>query len=307
MNRTLTYIITEADIPLTVKGFLKRQGFSSRNLIDLKKLPDSILLNGQNAYMNAKISPGDELTVSICEEESSEKIVPVELPLEIIYEDEDLMVINKPAGMPIHPSMNHYDNSLANALAWYFTMQNKPFIFRCVNRLDKDTSGLTIIAKHMVSAGMLSAMVAAKGTGAALSGSQPSATILREYLAIVRGNVTPSSGTINAPIARKEGSVLERTVDFEKGESAITHYRTVSTKNGYSLLSITLETGRTHQIRVHMKYLGYPLIGDYLYNPDTEVIARQALHSHRLSFVHPITHKPMEFTAPLPPDMQSVL
>lgn len=307
MNRTLTYFITKADTPLTVKGFLKRQGYSSRNLIDLKKLPDSILLNGQNAYMNARINPGDELTVSICEEDSSEKIVPVELPLEIIYEDEDLMVINKPAGMPIHPSMNHYSNSLANALAWYFAKQNKPFIFRCVNRLDKDTSGLTIIAKHMLSAGILSAMVAAKGTDSAISGTQCPPTILREYLAIVRGNVTPASGTINAPISRKEGSVLERTVDFTKGENAVTHYRTVSTKNGYSLLSIILETGRTHQIRVHMKYLGYPLIGDYLYNPDTAVISRQALHSHRLSFVHPITHKPMDFTAPLPPDMQFIL
>ena len=307
MNRTLTYFITKADTPLTVKGFLKRQGFSSRNLIDLKKLPDSIRLNGQNAYMNAKISPGDELTVSICEEESSEKIVPVELPLDIIYEDEDLMVINKPAGMPIHPSMNHYDNSLANALAWYFAKQNKPFIFRCVNRLDKDTSGLTIIAKHMVSAGILSTMVAAKGTDTPPSGTQCPPPILREYLAIVRGKVNPEAGTINAPIARKEGSVLERTVDFVQGENAITHYRTVSNKNGYSLLSITLETGRTHQIRVHMKYLGYPLIGDYLYNPDTELISRQALHSHRLSFVHPITHKPMDFTAPLPPDMQFVL
>lgn len=202
---------------------------------------------------------------------------------------------------------DNYGNSLANALAWYFAKQNKPFIFRCVNRLDKDTSGLTIIAKHMVSAGILSTMVAAKGTDTPPSGTQCPTPILREYLAIVRGKVNPEAGTINAPIARKEGSVLERTVDFVKGENAITHYRTVSTKNGYSLLSITLETGRTHQIRVHMKYLGYPLIGDYLYNPDTELISRQALHSHRLSFVHPITHKPMDFTAPLPPDMQFVL
>ena len=305
MNRTLTYSITETTASITISRFLKQQGFSSRNLIDLKKLPETVLVNGQSAHMNGRLFPGDELTIHIREEDCSEKIVPVELPLDIVYEDEDLMVLNKPAGMPIHPSMNHYDNSLANALAWYFAKQNKPFIFRCVNRLDKDTSGLTIIAKHFVSAGMLSAMVAAKGIHSAdMSAPTP---ILREYLAIVRGNVTPAAGTINAPIARKEGSVLERIIDFDRGETAITHYRVLSEKNGYSLVSLRLETGRTHQIRVHMKHLGYPLIGDYLYNPDTEVIKRQALHSHRLSFVHPITHKPLEFTAALPPDMQNIL
>ena len=209
------------------------------------------------------------------------------------------MVINKPAGMPIHPSMNNYENSLGNALAWYFAGQNKPFVFRCINRLDKDTSGLTVVAKHFVSAGMLSAMVAAKGA--------PSATFTREYLALVRGKMTPLSGTICAPIARKEGSVLEREVNFESGEHAVTHYQTLDNKNGHSLISLQLETGRTHQIRVHMKYLGFPLIGDYLYNPDTEWISRQALHSHRICFFHPITGEKMEFTAPLPQDMQAVL
>ena len=206
------------------------------------------------------------------------------------------MVINKPAGMSIHPSMNNYENSLGNALAYYFAMQNKAFIFRCINRLDKDTSGLTIIAKHMVSAGMLSAMVADKKNGG----------IMREYLAIVKGTPTPSQGTINAPIARKEGSILEREINVA-GEIAITHYTTLKNKNGHSLVSLVLETGRTHQIRVHMKHLGYPLIGDYLYNPDMEHINRQALHSHKLKFIHPITKESMEFTAPLPEDMATIL
>ena len=130
--------------------------------------------------------------------------------------------------------------------------------------------------------------------------------ITREYLAIVRGVVTPASGTITAPLSRKPGSIIERCVDFEHGERAVTHYKTLETKNGHSLVSLQLETGRTHQIRIHMKYLGYPLIGDYLYNPDMALIQRQALHAWKLSFVHPITGEKMQFTAPLPEDMAKV-
>ena len=247
--------------------------------------------------MNHVLQPGDTLTLHIREDHSSEKIPPVNLPLNIVYEDADLMVINKPAGMPIHPSMNNYYNSLANALAYYFEQQNCPFVFRCINRLDRDTSGLTIVAKHYVSAGMLSAMIANKATSG----------ITREYLAITKGSVCPLEGTITAPLGRKEGSIIERTVDFENGESAVTHYKVLDEKNGHSLVSLILETGRTHQIRIHMKYLGYPLIGDYLYNPDMEQIQRQALHAWKLSFVHPITGEKMQFTAPLPEDMAAVL
>ena len=299
MNRTLTYTINETENGFPINKYLKKKGFSSRSLVELKKIPESVLVNGVWRHMNFPLQTGDILTIQIQEEHSSEKIPPVELPLDIVYEDEDLLVINKPAGMPIHPSMNHYENSLANGLAWYFAAQNKPFVFRCVNRLDKDTSGLTVVAKHFLSAGMLSAMVAAK--------DQPTFAFTREYLALVRGNVTPPSGTISAPIARKPGSVIEREINFETGEHAVTHYRTLEYKNGHSLISLQLETGRTHQIRVHMKYLGFPLIGDYLYHPDTEWISRQALHSHRISFLHPITGEKMEFTASLPDDMRAVL
>ena len=130
--------------------------------------------------------------------------------------------------------------------------------------------------------------------------------IRREYLAIVRGSITPPTGTITAPISRKPGSILERQVDFAQGEHAVTHYHVIDEKNGHSLVSLILETGRTHQIRVHMKYLGSPLIGDYLYNPDTEFIDRQALHSYKLTFTHPITHETMQFIAPLPNDMLCV-
>ena len=291
MNRTLTYTITEDTAGLRIEQFLRRMGYSRQNLTDLKKMPQSVLVDGIWLHLNEKLSCGNTLTIHIQETSSSEKIPPVRLPLDIIYEDEDILVVNKPAGMPIHPSQNNYYNSLANALAWYYAQQDKPFIFRCTNRLDRDTSGLTVIAKHMVSSGILSDMVRRHAFS-------------REYRAIVRGHVEPAAGTIDAPLSRLPGSIIERTVDFAHGEHAVTHYRVTDEKNGYSLVSLHLETGRTHQIRIHMKHLGYPLIGDYLYNPDMERISRQALHSYRIQFVHPITGEPMDFTAPLPEDMR---
>lgn len=294
MERIITYEIPPSAEGLRIEQYLRRKGYSRQNLTDLKHMPESILVNGNWQPFRFLLSQGDVLTVHIREMESSLHIPPANLPLDIIYEDEDILVLNKPAGMPIHPSQNHYTNTLANGLAWYFQEQGKPFIFRCTNRLDRDTSGLTVVAKHMVSSSRLSDMTRRR-------------ELHREYLAIVRGTLPESTGIIDAPLGRKPGSIIERTVDFECGEQARTHYRVIAEKNGYSLVSLILETGRTHQIRIHMKYLGFPLIGDYLYNPDMERISRQALHSHRLVFPHPITGKQLEFTAPLPEDMQRVL
>ena len=294
MNRNIDYIINEDSAGLRVEQFLRRKRYSGQNLSEIKRMPKSILVNGVHYYMRQELSKGDHLQVRICETKNSEKIPPTNLPLDIIYEDEDLLVLNKPAGMPIHPSLNNYTNSMANALAYYFQSQGKPFIFRCCNRLDRDTSGLTIVSKHLVSGSILSDMTKYR-------------EVHREYLAIARGSVTPSEGTIQAPLGRKEGTIIERTVDWEHGEDAVTHYKVVKEANGHSLVSLRLETGRTHQIRIHMKYLGYPLIGDYLYNPDMEYMTRQALHSHHMEFTHPITGEHMSFTAPLPEDMARVM
>lgn len=294
MNRNIDYIIDEDSSGLRVEQFLRRKRYSGQNLSEIKRMPKSILVNGVHYYMRQELSKGDHLQVRICETKNSEKIPPTNLPLDIIYEDEDLLVLNKPAGMPIHPSLNNYTNSMANALAYYFQSQGKPFIFRCCNRLDRDTSGLTIVSKHLVNGSILSDMTKYR-------------EVHREYLAIARGSVTPSEGTIQAPLGRKEGTIIERTVDWEHGEDAVTHYKVVKEANGHSLVSLRLETGRTHQIRIHMKYLGYPLIGDYLYNPDMEYMTRQALHSHHMEFTHPITGEHMSFTAPLPEDMARVM
>ena len=283
MNRVLIYEIAAEHTGMKIGDFLRKTGYSRHVIIHLKKTENGILLNGEWAYVGQSLKEGDHLEIHIIEEESSEQIVPSELPLDIVYEDEDLLIINKPADMPIHPSINNYDNTLANALMWYYQQKGETFVYRCINRLDRDTTGLLIVAKNMLSGGILSDMSKKR-------------EIHREYLAIAEGEV-PQEGVIDAPIARKEESVIERCVDFEKGDRAVTHYWRLDYRNGYSLVRLKLETGRTHQIRVHMKYLGHPLTGDYLYNPDYRILDHQALHSWKLVFRHPVTGAQMQFKA----------
>lgn len=293
MDRTIHYAITEQEDGMTIWQLLKCHGYSHHILTHLKNTEMGICVNEVPVYLNHQLKKTEILSIFLKEENSSPNIVPVALPLSIVYEDEDLLVVNKPANMPIHPSMNNHDNTLANAAAYYYERKKLPFVFRCPNRLDRDTSGLTILAKNMLSSSILSDMVKLR-------------TLKREYLAIVKGIPEPS-GTVNAPIARKDGSTIERIVDFENGEPAVTHYTRIKTCSNYSLISLSLETGRTHQIRVHMRHIGHPLPGDFLYNPDYSIIQRQALHSHSLTFKHPVTGKPMHFEAPLPEDMAYAL
>lgn len=201
------------------------------------------------------------------------------MPLSILYEDEDILVINKPADMPVHPSIGNYTNTLANGVAAYLDAKGEHSPFRCINRLDRDTSGALILAKNAFSAAVLSTQMRNR-------------QIRRTYLAVVEG-ITPPNGTISAPISRVDDSVIERHVDFLHGEPAVTHYERLETKNEHSLLEIHLETGRTHQIRVHMGYIGHPLPADYLYHPEYDCFKRQPLHSLQLEFRHPVTDKSM--------------
>ena len=313
MTRTLTYQI-QSDAQ-TVKQFLSAQGFSRQTIIALKKQSESILVNEIRVTVNHVLHYGDTLTITLSEIHSSEKILPISLPLNIVYEDEDVLVLNKPADMPIHPSLNNYENTLANGVAFYYQTQNSPFVFRCINRLDRDTTGLTIIAKNRLSAGILSEQMSRR-------------EISREYIAIVDGIGLPEHGTINAPIGRADGSTIERCVDNRNGEHAVTHYQVekINPSRNLTQIRLRLETGRTHQIRVHMAYIGYPLAGDFLYNPsvttsatgkstdneavtcpDAYTISRQALHAQKLSFTHPITGEHLVFEAPLPKDMERLL
>lgn len=289
MERILDYKIEEKDDGLIVRRYLEDRGYSHAVLVRLKKTDCGILINNSWRCVNDSLHTGDLLRITLREEEENTQILPVSLPLSILYEDKDILVADKPAGMPIHPSMHNYDNTLANAVMYYFKEQKIPYTFRCINRLDRDTTGLTVLAKHSLSSAILSRQMAKR-------------RIHRTYLAIVEG-MTPDSGTINAPIARKDGSAIERIVDPRCGETAVTHYKRIAFHDGLSLIALQLETGRTHQIRVHMKHIGHPLIGDFLYHPDMSRIQRQALHSYRLDFIHPITGQPCEFYAPLPADM----
>lgn len=302
MKRILTYPITESDSDQRIYDFLCHHGYSRHIRTWLKQHPGSVRLNGEEALFYFPLKNGDLLEISLEEEHPSENIVPVDLPIHIIYEDEDLMVIDKSADMPVHPSIGNYENTLANAAAWYFHRQDIPFVFRCINRLDRDTTGLLILAKHMLS-------------GAILSDQMKKRAIHRTYLAITEGKTDPA-GTIDSPIGRTDQSLILRQVDHENGDSACTHYlqkcwhpktfypETLPVpQDGLSLVQLQLETGRTHQIRVHMTSIGHPLIGDTLYNPETALMNRQALHSYRLAFTHPVTGVSLEFTSPLPEDM----
>ena len=302
MKRILTYPITESDSDQRIYDFLCHHGYSRHIRTWLKQHPGSVRLNGEEALFYFPLKNGDLLEISLEEEHPSENIVPVDLPIHIIYEDEDLMVIDKTADMPVHPSIGNYENTLANAAAWYFHRQDIPFVFRCINRLDRDTTGLLILAKHMLS-------------GAILSDQMKKRAIHRTYLAITEGKTDPA-GTIDSPIGRTDQSLILRQVDHENGDSACTHYlqkcwhpktfypETLPVpQDGLSLVQLQLETGRTHQIRVHMTSIGHPLIGDTLYNPETALMNRQALHSYRLALTHPVTGVSLEFTSPLPEDM----
>lgn len=289
MEHTFTYLASQGDEDKTIETFLKERGYSKKLISKLRRTPCGLTIAAQPVYTTHRLKEGEILHVRIVEDSPSEQIAATPMDIPILYEDADLLIINKPADMPVHPSLGNYTNTLANGLAYYFSQKGEDFTFRTINRLDRDTTGLLIVAKHLLSACILYRMAAER-------------QLHRTYLAAVTGRLE-GRGTIHAPIARKPDSILSRCVDFEKGEAAVTHYQALEYKNGYTLAQVVLETGRTHQIRVHMQYIGHPIPGDFLYNPDYAGIHRQALHSFGLEFSHPITGRPMTFLAPLPKDM----
>mgnify|MGYP001851622113 FL=1 len=289
MDRTVTYQISEQEEGLTVLEYLRRNGFSRHILSAMKTDKDAILLNGLHAGGRTLLREGDLLRIHVPETESGENIVPVPIRLSILYEDQDMLVVNKPADMPVHPSYGNYENTLANGVSAYFQANGINCPFRCINRLDRDTSGALILAKNALSASILSAQMKNR-------------LIRRTYLAVVKG-IAPEKGTVSAPISRVSSSVIKRQVDFAEGDPAVTHFERLAVSHDHSLLEIHLETGRTHQIRVHMGYLGYPLPADYLYYPDYSRFSRQPLHSFQLIFSRPVTGGSLCITAPVPADI----
>ena len=297
MTRNILYKIEEQHDGQTIGMFLKEKGYSRAILIELKKTQIGIRKNGVWAGVNEILNAGDLLDICLIQEKVSENIVPTKCKLDILYEDEDILAINKPYDTPIHPSINHYDHTLANGVVYYYKEQGKDCVFRCINRLDRDTTGVTIIAKNMISASILSKRMKDR----ALS---------RTYVALVEG-VVEEAGYIDLPIGRVEDSIIKRQVDELNGKEARTYYRRLEVieveGKKASLIALRLETGRTHQIRVHMSHIGHPLLGDFLYNEENHMLTRQALHAAEITFAHPVTGEYMCLVAPLPKDMANLI
>ena len=281
MDRVLEYEIPSEYDGANITTVLKQHFKISTNLIkDLKKYKEGIQVNGEHKRVVDLVAKGDILKITI-RDTVSENIVPTDIPLDIVYEDEDVLVINKPSNMPTHPSMGNYENSLANGVMYYYKSKGEERVFRAVNRLDKDTSGLMAVAKN--------------------SYHRLSLFTDHENLRLC------GAGTVDAPIRRADGSVINRIVAPD-GQRAVTHYRVVKRYGEYTLLEMELETGRTHQIRVHMAYIGHPLVGDWLYGMEDHNIAkRQMLHSCYLCFTHPITGQIMEFKDEMAEDMRAFI
>lgn len=266
---------------------------STRTVKVLKYREGGLKVNGEQVTVRRVLHAGDtvELAVEDREEERAESVVPRKLPIKILYRDAHVTVCNKPPKMPTHPSHGHLDDTLANALAYLAEVKGIPFVFRPVNRLDGDTSGIVLTANDRISAGRLFE-------------SMKSGEIKKTYVAIVCGVPSPPKGIVDAPIARADFGILMRTVSAE-GREARTEYNTVasSADGKYSMVVLRPLTGRTHQIRVHMSYIGCPLVGDFLYGERSELIDRHALHAARMSFAHPDDGRSITVSAPLPDDM----
>jgi len=276
-----------------IKDVAKSYFHMSDKLIVKLKNKKKIYLNQKIAKINEKILLNDLIEFDLNYEEESENIIPTKMNLNIIFEDDALLIINKNSNTPVHPSANHYEDSLSNGVKYYFNSINLNKKIRPVNRLDKDTSGLVIFAKNeYIQESFINQM--------------KNDSFKKEYIAVLDGTLPQKSGIINAPIARKEGSIIEREVNFEKGQNAITYYNVIKEYKNLSLVKFQLKTGKTHQIRVHSKYLGCPILGDTLYNKKSDLISRQALHAKKIQFIHPISKEKMSFETDIPKDIQHI-
>jgi len=272
----------------------KRLGLSGTVVRRVKWLPEGILVDGVRVNTRYCPSEGQILSVQLSDPERRSGIVPTPGPIDIVFEDEDVIVLNKAPGLSVHPGPGHFDDTLGNFLLHYYDQSGQDCDFHPVHRLDRGTSGLMVAAKH-------------PHAQEVLKNQLHTDNFRRGYLAVCEGVPIPAQGTIEAPLGSKPGSLVEQTVRSD-GKSARTHYRVLETKNGRTLLRLDLDTGRTHQIRVHMAYIGHPLTGDFLYGTeDRALIPRPALHSAYLSFQHPISGKKLNFSLPLPEDMAQLL
>lgn len=298
--RELRYTVKTEDGESTARRIMvERFHLSSREITRCKQFTDGVMAVREGALdplpvmVKEILHPGDILVVRVYEDvDNASEIVPWDIPIDIVYEDEDLILVNKPGDMVVHPSYAHYTDSLSNALAGYYKKTGQNHVIRTIGRLDRETSGLIIFAKNRHSA-------------AILSNQKDKMSRRKEYLALCHGLFGEKEGTVDAPIGQEEGQRMIRKV-MESGKEAITHYRVLKEFSDYSLLRLKLDTGRTHQIRVHMHYLGHPLLGDNLYGkdiPDNHGMTRAALHAASLSFFQPVTGQELSFEAEVPQDI----
>ncbi|OGX68404.1 MAG: RNA pseudouridine synthase [Paenibacillus sp. RIFOXYA1_FULL_44_5] len=299
-HQLLSYVVPQEENGWTLKTILQRRLHISRKLLSrLKQSAEGILLNGKMMYVSDKAAAGDMVEISV-PQEKSEDILPQDLPINVIHEDEHLLIVNKPAGQIVHPTHGHYTHTLANAVVYYWQSRGQSFRFRPVHRLDQDTSGVLIIAKNAYAHQYIAAQMIQN-------------TVEKQYIAFVYGIPAERIGRIDQPIDRNPADPFLRMV-MPNGYEAKTRYQLMEPYKDASMIALWLETGRTHQIRVHMKHIGCPLIGDKLYVPEIQEqaalkpeadtwIERQALHAAKLSFIHPGTQERIQFTAEMPSDM----
>jgi 23S rRNA pseudouridine1911/1915/1917 synthase len=298
--KPLVYIIPLDEDGWILKTILQKRMNISRSLLSrLKQTEQGITVNGQRQYISIRVMAGDRVEVRM-EQEESDDILPQEMPLEVIFEDDHLLIVNKPAGIIVHPTHGHYLNTLANGVVYYWQQRGERVRFRPIHRLDQETSGVLAIAKNPYVHQYISEQMIAH-------------VVKKQYLAFVYGELKAERGTIDAPIDRNPENPHLRIVTAS-GYPSITHYEVERRYEGMTCVRIWLETGRTHQIRVHMQSIGHPLLGDKLYLPEGltfipghHLIGRQALHAAQLGFTHPETKQWTLFTADLPEDMGRVL
>lgn len=291
MSFTLEWVMQDKS-GITIKEFLKTQSISKAALTDIKFKGGKILVNGREENVRYSLKSGDQLFVLFPPELPSPGLIPENIPLNIVFEDEYILIVQKEYGMNTIPSREHPTSSLANALVGYYHNHGIKATTHIVTRLDRDTSGLVLIAKH-------------RHIHHLLSEQQKAGGVKRKYIAFAEGEMSPLSNTINEPIGRCSDSIIKREVR-EDGQTAITHYRVLGQNEDFSIAELSLETGRTHQIRVHLAHKGHPLLGDDLYGGKRNAMERQALHCFFIQFTHPVSKEMMTFTIDLPDDMKRV-
>lgn len=294
MNSNLIYRVTELENNMKLREYLRKIAQLSGRLLKGAAIEGRIKVNEKVAKLNYVLKNGDVISFQV-EKEESQNIEPEKMALDIRYEDTDLIVINKMPGMVVHPTKSYPSGTLANGLLYYFKDKGENCIVRLVSRLDMDTSGLIIVAKNQFS-------------HMSLARDMQSESFKKSYLAVIHGKLIENEGTIDLPIYKTDDGSIKRIVD-ERGQKSITHFKVVENFDQGQLLELTLETGRTHQIRVHLSHLGHPIYGDTLYGieEDKELISRQALHAYKLSLPHPRTGEILNLESELPEDIKELL